>query len=244
MKSSIKAVRNKKILKVVIVTAILLALSVGIYFICRALGVTNVDTLREIIGKTGIWGIATYIGIRVLVTVLLCFIPGTSMIFDLVSVALYGATLKAFIISIISISIASVIMYLLGRFGANKLLEKLIGKDDLDKANDLIKEKGLVFYPIMMACGGFPDDALVCIAGVIKMNFIYFLIATVIGRAIGCATSTFAIALFPFKEFTTFYDWFVFICCIAILAYFIIKGGNLISNKLNKYLENKHEKKR
>ena len=43
------------------------------------------------------------------------------------------------------------------------------------RSNKLIKEKGLIFYPIMMAVGGFPDDALVCMAGVTKMNLIYFI---------------------------------------------------------------------
>lgn len=221
--------------KIIIALLIFTIAIIGLFFLCKALKITSLNYLRQIIEKTGVWGEIVYIFLRVSITVFLCFIPGTSMTFDLLSVALYGATIKAFIISIISISIASFIMYILGRFGGSKLFEKIIGKEDLEKADKLIKEKGLVFYPVMMACGGFPDDALVFVAGVIKMNFVYFLISTVIGRAIGCATTTFAIALIPFNEFTTFYDWFVFICCASILIFFVLKIGNFISKKINNY---------
>lgn len=238
-----RKVKTKKIIKALIIVLILALFSIGVYFICKALGITNIDNLRKIVEDSGTWGVLTFIGIRVPFTMFMCFVPVISMLFDLLAVALFGATWKTLIICLVSISICSGIMYILGRTGAYKIFEKIIGKKDLEKANQLIKEKGLVFYPIMMAVGGFPDDALVLMAGIVKMNPIYFIITTVLGRGIGCAFTIFGISLIPFDSFTRPYDWFVFVCCIIILAYIIIKGGNWLSNKINQILEKNYEEK-
>lgn len=238
-----KRIKNTKLLKFGLIILVLAAFSVSVYFICKAIGITDVATLRGFIESCGAWGIVVFVIIRIAMTMFMCFVPAISMIFDLLAVALFGATWQSFLICLGSVFACSFIMYALGRAGAYKIFEKIIGKDDLDKANTLIKEKGLVFYPIMMACGGFPDDALVLMAGVVKMNPIYFTLSTTIGRGIGCAFTIFGISLIPFAEFTRPYDWMVFICCIIVLAFVIIKGGNLISDKVSKLLEKKNEKK-
>lgn len=234
--------KKNKILKFILVLVGLASISVGLFFVFKKTGITDIDRLRAIISKAGIWAPIIYILIRIPLTILLCFVPACSMIFDLLAVALFGATLKAFIISIASVFACSTIMYILGRTGANKLLEKIVGKEDLEKANKLIKEKGLVFYPVMMAVGGFPDDALVCMAGVTKMNFIYFVISTVVGRGIGCAFSVFGIALIPFDTFKNIYDWISFACNLIVIAFVVIKVGNWLNNKINTLAESKKKK--
>ena len=187
------------------------------------------------------WGIVMFIIIRVVMTLFMCFVPAISMIFDLLSVALFGANWIAFLVSLSSIMICSTIMYVLGRTGAYGVFEKILGKEDLDKANELLRKKGIVFYPFMMACGGFPDDAIVCMAGVIKMNVAYWIPATAIGRGIGCAFTIFGISLIPFDTFTRPYDWLVFIVCIIVLLYIVFKVGNWLSNKINLLLEKRKD---
>lgn len=235
--------KHPKIFKISAIILGLAVFSVAIFLICNALGITNIEILREFINNCGVLGTIVYVIIRIVFTIFMCFIPAISMIFDLLAVALFGATWKALLVCLCSIFACSTIMYILGRAGAYKIFEKIIGKDDLDKANKLIKEKGLVFYPVMMACGGFPDDALVLMAGVVKMNVVYFILSTFIGRSIGCVCTIFGISLIPFDTFTRPYDWFVFICCVIVAIALIIKVGNFISNKLNNYLSKKYEEK-
>lgn len=227
--------RIKKYWKIIALILGTIALSISLYFIMKACGITDIEKLRAFISGAGVWAWFIFIIIRVILTIFLCFVPSVSMIFDLLSMALFGANVTAFIVNIISITTCSLIMYVLGRKGASRLIEKLIGKEDLEKASKLINEKGIVFYPLMMAVGGFPDDGLVCVAGVTKMNFLYWLVSTVVGRSIGCSTTVFGLSLIPFSEFTTFYDWFVFGCCIIVLGFVAIKGGNWLTNKINNY---------
>lgn len=148
--------KNKKLLKTIILILCVAVFSVACFFILKALGITDIAKLQQIINKTGKWAIVVFILVRVVLTIFLCFVPACSMIFDLLAVALFGVNIKCFIICMISIAICSTVMYLLGLFGASKIMEKLIGKEDLEKANKLIKEKGIVFYPIAMGVGGFP----------------------------------------------------------------------------------------
>ena len=66
-------------------------------------------------------------------------------------------------------------MYILGRFGGYKLCVKLLGEEDCNKSLDLLETKSTIFFPLMMLFPVFPDDALVMIAGTIKMKLKWFI---------------------------------------------------------------------
>ena len=134
--------------------------------------------------------------------------------------------------------ISSLIMYLLGRFGGYKLCVKLLGKEDCDKSLDLLETKSTIFFPLMMLFPVFPDDALVMIAGTIKMKLKWFIPSIILGRGIGIATIVFGFSLIPFESFTTLYDWIVFITVCVVWIFVIFH----FANKLNKKLENKKNK--
>lgn len=185
------------------------------------------------------WSYLVFLLLQVIFTTLLCFAPGGSMAFILLGVALFGASWETFLLCFSGVIISSTIMYILGRFGGYKICAKLIGEDSMEKATKLIKEKGQVYYPVMMAIGGFPDDALVMIAGIIKMNFLYFALSTFIGRSIGVAFIVFGISLIPFETFTSIWDWIV---CISIIAFWVIIVL-FVCEKISKYLDKRRSKK-
>ena len=85
----------------------------------------------------------------------------------------------------------------------------------------------------------FPDDALVMIAGTIKMKLKWFIPSIILGRGIGIATIVFGFSLIPFESFTTLYDWIIFITVCVVWIFVIFH----FANKLNKRLENKKEEK-
>ena len=58
-------------------------------------------------------------------------------------------------------------MDLIGRFGGNKAIVKILGQEEYDEAKDLIQEKGMVYVPVMYLLPIFPDDAICMVSGVV-----------------------------------------------------------------------------
>ncbi|MGM9969614.1 MAG: TVP38/TMEM64 family protein [Anaeroplasma sp.] len=181
------------------------------------------------------YGTIIFILFQTVLTILLSVIPGTSMAFIILSTTIYPNPVQAFFLSFTSVMLSSLIMYILGRFGGYKVCTKLIGKDECDKASDLFNKYGVIYFPLMMLFPMFPDDALVMVAGTIKMRLKFFIPSIILGRGIGIVTIVFGLKIIPFESFTSIYDWLV---CITVFAFWIIMVFKLAA-KFNKYLENR-----
>lgn len=189
--------------------------------------------------KNSWYGWIIFILFQAVLTILLCIVPGVSMAFIILCSTIYTEPWQAFIISFLNVMVSSLIMYLLGRFGGYKLCVKLLGEEDCNKSLDLLETKSTIFFPLMMLFPVFPDDALVMIAGTIKMKLKWFIPSIIIGRGIGIATIVFGFSLIPFEEFTTLYDWIVFVTVCVVWMFVIFH----FANKLNKKLESKNKEK-
>lgn len=211
----------KKWIKILILILVLAALSVGIYFTLRALGVTDIEGLREIIAKCGTWGWVVFILLFTTCSTLLCMIPATSATFIAVSIILFGA-LYGFIISTISVFLASSLMFLIGNTLGEKTIEKLVGKKSLEKAQNLLDMKSKMLLPLMFLFPVFPDDALCMVAGMTKMRYWYFAIIVAIFRTVGVATICFLGSGFINWSELSLVDWFVLInvCVFDIVLIF------------------------
>ena len=178
------------------------------------------------------YGWIVFILLQTGLSMLLCVIPGASMAFILLSQAIYPVAWQAFLLSFSSVMIASATMYIIGRFGGYKLCAKFLGEEDCAKALGLLRDKGTVYFPLMMMFPIFPDDALVMIAGTLKMSLKWFIPSIIIGRGIGIATIIFGFAIVPFDKFTSIWHWvgFVAACAVAIILVFFL------ANKFNKML--------
>ena len=189
----------KKIIKIIIVLLVVASISVGLYFLLRAFGLTDVNVLKDYLRRTGPWAILAYIALRVLATIFLSFMPACSMIFDLLSLAAfdYLHPIVIFLICLASIVLTSVVMDLIGRFGGNKAIVKILGQEEYDEAKDLIQEKGMVYVPVMYLLPIFPDDAICMVSGATKMNFWIHFLEILLCRGIGCATVIFGVQIIP-----------------------------------------------
>lgn len=174
---------------------------------------------------------------EILVTSLLSFVPAISMAFIILVKSLYPNPVVAFIVSFSGVLLTSAMLYILGRFGGYALGKKFIGEEDCEKASRLLNNKGLIYFPMMMMFPVFPDDALVMVAGTLKMSLKWFIPSIIIGRGIGVVTIVFGLSLFDFNSFE-WWHWVLFIlaCAIVIFAVFFC------ANRFNKYLENKNKK--
>lgn len=189
--------------------------------------------------KNSWYGWIVIILIQIILTVLLCFVPAFSMAFIMLVQALYAEPWQAFLITFTAVMLTSLVMYLMGRFGGYRLCRKILGEKDCEKASELLNHKGAIFFPLMMLFPIFPDDALVMIAGTLRMSLKWFIPSIVVGRGIGIVTIVFGLGSVPFDKFATPWHWifFVFACTLFLAVVFFC------AFRFNKFLEKRSKKR-
>ena len=232
------------IFKVFMVFAIVAAISVVSVLLLTAFGIIyfdggiklDTDLFHDF--RTSWYGWIIFILLQTGLSILLCFIPGASMAFILISKSLYPKAWSAFFFSIASVLVSSSIMYAVGRFGGHKICEKMLGKEDCDKSLSLLRDKGTVFFPLMMMFPVFPDDALVMIAGTLKMSLKWFVPSILIGRGIGVAAIIFGLSVTDYltKTWHHILFWSGVVIFVVLIFY--------LANKLSKYLNKRKEEKK
>ena len=236
-------VRNKKaLIYLALMLAFIVTLSIVSVFVLRAIGIIyvdgeeitfNVDLFDDF--KSSWYGWIIFILLQTVLSMLLCIVPGASMAFIMLSKSLYSVPWQAFLLSFVSVMIASMVMYSVGRFGGYKICAFLLGEEDCEKSLGLLRNKGTVFFPLMMMFPIFPDDALVMIAGTTKMSLKWFIPSIVFGRGIGIATIVFGISLT--KYLTTPWLKVLFVAGIVLFVFLVF----YFANKFSKYLARKKE---
>ena len=221
----------KKWIKTLLVVLSVVALSVGIFFTLKALGITSIEGIRELVAKCGAWGWIVFMVLFIICSVLLCFIPGTSATFIAVSIIMFGA-LKGFIISTVSVFLASSLMFWIGNTLGEKTAAKIVGKDSLEKAQNLLDVKSKMLLPLMFLFPVFPDDALCMVAGMTKMRYWYFAVVVAIFRTVGIATICFLGSGFIDWSQLKITDWFVLINVCVFDIFLIFK----YQNKIEKFI--------
>lgn len=234
---------SKKIMRVLLMLLIFLSISLISAVLLYLFGVIYYDEGIQINRELFVYFSTTWYGClviilaQVIITSLLSFVPGASMAFIMLLETLYEDSVVAFIVSFSGVMLSSLMMYLLGRFGGYNLGKKVIGEEDCEKASDLLNNKGLIYFPMMMMFPVFPDDALVMVAGTLKMSLKWFIPSIVFGRGIGVATIVFGLSIVPFDKFTSVWHWVAFILICALL----IVGVFFLATRFNKYLEKKNK---
>ena len=238
-------VKNKKvIIKSLLAILALIGLSVIAMLVLWAFGVIYFDDGMQInvhifdTFRNSWLGALIFIVLQVICTKVLCFLPGTTMMFIVLGQTLYPDPTEAFIIVFAGALISSTAMYFTGRVGGYRICKRILGEEDCEKTTRLLRDNGTVFFPIMMLFPMFPDDALVMISGTLKMSLGWFFPSILIGRGVGISTIIFGLSIVPFEKFTSIWHWIVFIiiCAVIIVAIFL---GAL---KLNKYLHSRNRK--
>ena len=211
----------KKWMKIIFCLLVAAALSVGLYFLLRHFGITDVARLREIIASCGAWGWIVFIALFTLCSTLLCFVPAISATFIAVAIVMFGAWV-GFIVSTISVFLCSALMFWIGDAFGEKAAVKLVGKESLEKAQNLMDRKSRILLPLMFLFPIFPDDALCLVAGMTKMKFWVFAIIVLVFRTIGIATICFLGSGLIDWAVLSIVDWFVLInvCVFDIVLIF------------------------
>lgn len=234
---------KKAIFKGLLTLLILIAFSLIAMLVLWACGVIYFDggmriNIHILDSFTGSWlGVAMFILLQIICTTALCFLPGSTMMFIVLGQVIFPNPTIAFVIVFSGVLVSSTIMYLIGRFGGYKICEWMLGREDCEKATTLLRDKGSVFFPVMMLFPIFPDDALVMISGTLKMRLGWFFPSIIIGRGVGIATIIYGLSIVPFEKFTEPWHWVVFVIVCAIG----VAGCFLAALKLNKYLHQRNK---
>ena len=225
------------------------AISVISYIILNAAGVMYFDEEGTLLFNNELFasfsssfgGWVFFIVLQIVLSMLLCIFPGVSMALIILSteVIFPDAPWQSFILCSISVYIASFTMYALGRFGGYPLCTALVGKEDCEKALNLLRDKGTFFFPFMMLFPFFPDEALTMVAGTTRMKLSWFVPSIVIARGIGIASIVFGLSSIPFEKFTSVWHWVLFVLAAAVVVFVVIFGAKKFKDFVEKKQLNK-----
>lgn len=228
------------IIKLFVVTALSVLFFIGIYFILKKTGVigkfNNVEELKILILSSGFWCYAVFVFLQFLQVTIL---PIPAMVTTIVGVIIFGPFI-AFLLSTLAILLGSMFAYILGKLFGMKLLYWSIGKQKTLYFQDKLKKGKFIFF-IMMLFPLFPDDILCMLAGVINLDFKFFLITNLITRPL----SLFCICFFSTGYIVPFSSWgiivWIIIAVILITTFILLmKNKNKIETFVNvKILKNK-----
>lgn len=183
-----KWINWKTILKFLLIISIAAGLAVGGYFILRACGFTTKEefvALRDRLGDT-FWLWAVIGGLQIIQVI---FIPVSNQIITVpVALCFPDELWKVWLTSWISIWIATMILYFLGRWGGGKLLNWLLRDDEAVQKSTNFLSRGWVYYPLGMLLP-LPDDVVTVLAGTGKMKLWYVAVCSLATRAIDTAFS-------------------------------------------------------
>lgn len=151
----------------------------------------DIYQLRQELGDTTIF----WVVVAILQVLQVVFLPISNSLVSAPLSILFGVNdlYKVFLSSFIGVEIGTIILYFIGRFGGQKMLNFILGdKEKVEKCVNFIN-KGKAFYPIGMLIFIIPDDILTTLAGTSKYSFGYVLVVSAITRAICVASTVFGI---------------------------------------------------
>lgn len=221
------------VLKSLLILTIFAALAVGVYLILRACGFATKEDfirLRDSLGDT-IW-IWFLIGALQIVQVI--FIPISNQIITVPCALVFNDELwKVWLTSWLSIWLATLILYALGRWGGEKILKWLLkDKEQVSRCIRFIN-RGWIFFPLGMLLP-LPDDIVTVLAGTGKMKFWFVAVCSLFTRGIDTAISVWG------WGYLTKYWWGWIILAIGIV---LLGIGTWLFWKIERKRENEEKSK-
>ena len=212
-----------KILKVLLVaTSIILGFE--ILFSIPAIN----EFYCSLITNSNGWIIYLVIWLIMFLQVTILNIPAYVILSASVSIGINTLSLVYILVVISAYMSGAIFAYWLGRKFGTKAIKWCAGsEEEFDKWSVAINNKGKWFYLVTIFLPLFPDDLLCLVAGSVKFNFKFYVVANVIGRTIGLITMLLTMKLlgmgaggFPFM---------IIVWAVALIGEFI--GYILIRKK-------------
>lgn len=232
---------NKFVFKITVVFLVFFCIIALILYFIKISGledkIDSVEDLRKYVLSYGKFTIPAFIILQFLQVIIL---PIPSFITIGVGVALFGWFWGA-TLSVLGIVSASILAFIIGRFLGIKVVSWLIGKDNLEKGLNLIKNKDKVILTFMFLFPFFPDDLLCFVSGLSTMSTKYFLIMITCVRVLGVTLSSLALSgkILPFDTWWGIAFWLLFFAFTVIICIYLYKNGEKVEKRLIKVFKRK-----
>ena len=231
--------RKSKWIKTLIIVVCLVAVVLAIYLPLQLSGalskIDSAEELRQLILSGGVYSYLIFFLIQFLQTTIL---PIPAFVTTVAGSLVFGPWLAS-LISFISVMLASLLCFFLGRRVGHKLLVWVIGEEDAIKWKTKL-EKGKYMFFLMMLFPVFPDDILCIVVGAVTtMSYKFFIVTNLITRPISILCTCFLGRgyLIPFTGWGI-PVWIGIVIVGAVLFYLSIKFQPQIENLMEK-LSNK-----
>jgi len=215
MKKETRTKILRSLIVVGIIAIIVLAVFLPLYFSGVLEKIRSVDQLKEFILSSGIWSYLIFFAIQFLQAT---FLPIPAAVTTVAGVLVFGPWTTC-ALSFVSVMLASLFSFFLGKKFGKKVVVWIAGEDDYNKWAEKLGKGKYVFF-LMMLFPVFPDDILCMIVGTTNMTWRFFTITNLITRPIGIACTCFlSSGIIPFT------GWWIalwIVLALACVALFIL----------------------
>lgn len=216
----------KKLWKILLIVSIVAAVGFGAYFLMKALGLDNLEGLRQVIDNS-FWGVFVF---SLILIAQVIFLPAGTLAFTASAVVLFESPVKAWLICWLSLAVGSWIMFWLGRIFGSKILKWIVGSEKAEKYATYLGKAKFVL-PLILLVPVFPDDIVCLGAGLSNVNPFYFMTVIFLTRGIDNFCTVF-VGASMLKSTVGIILLVIFVIAMIIASYFLTKYQDKIENFL------------
>lgn len=218
---------HRSAIAVLIVIICAMALYAILFYSGLLVHFSSIASTRQWFASFGAWAWLVYFAIQYLQVLL---IPLPAQITTVAGALIFGGWI-AFLISTVAVVLGSFTAFAIGKSAGVGVAIKISSKETVEKYQDLLTKKGLLFLPIMFLFPLFPDDLLCFIAGTTKMSWAYFVAVTLLTRPLGIGLICFFGSgdIIPFSGWGI-PVWIVLFAVLVSIALVLLKYQDKIIN--------------
>lgn len=223
-----------KILKILIMAAIITAIILAVYLPLKFTGaldkINSAEDMKELILAGGMYSYLIFFFLQVAQAL---FIP-IPMFFVTIAGALVFGPLPTMLIGIVAQTVGACLGFWAGRKLGRKVVVWIIGEDATKKWVEKLGKGKYVFF-LLMLFPFVPDDTLSIVAGLTDMPFRFFLVTNLITRPIGMALMCYFGGgyIIPFEGYWLIL-WGVLIAAVVVLMVLSFKYQERIERFFSK----------
>lgn len=224
---------KKQVVWIVVLCAILAAVAI-LYYIGKNNGwftlFEDKESLQEYVASFGAWAPLAFFALQFL-QVILSPIPGS--VTTLVGGVLFGF-FYGFLLSFTAVFLGSVGAFLLGKKFGRPLVERIAGKEVVEKYMETVSSRQRILLILMFVFPFFPDDILCLIAGLSALNLPSFALIVILTRPWGLLFSALVGSGFISVPM---WGWFIMAAIAIVLLVLATKYAPLIEERSYNWLK-------
>jgi len=224
---------KKQIVWIFVLCAILAAVAI-LYYIGKNNGwftlFEDKESLQAYVASFGAWAPLAFFALQFL-QVIFSPIPGS--VTTLVGGVLFGF-FYGFLLSFTAVFLGSIGAFLLGKKFGRPLVERIAGKEVVEKYMDTVSSRQRILLILMFVFPFFPDDILCLIAGLSALNLPSFTLIVILTRPWGLLFSALVGSGFISVPM---WAWFIIAAIAIALLVFATKYAPLIEERTHNWLK-------